>query len=356
VVAPADAQVPVSYSWQATGQAPQIRDGGLSDAASFTWTTAGRQTITVEATNQCGHVVSDTWTYDATYKNMIAYERRSGGADTHDIFVMYQDGRLVENLTNSPDWDDGTPTWSPDGNQIAFTSRPDGGNGAPRIMKIDLRTRVVTQLTDGTFNDRWPTWSPDGTQIAFMRRLPPKQIFVMNADGSNPQNLTNSGYSDEWPVWSWDGDWIAFVSTRYFISGDDQGRDLWIVNVDNPTDQRNVLRTDKQPGFANEELYPTWSPDGRIYYSYAPNATEPQQLYRIWPDGSGREKVFPADTYERTIASFKPPDGQGCFVFYGYLGQGDKEVWRWCNGYSTPVNLTNNVDIDDEFCAWSPVP
>jgi Tol biopolymer transport system component len=101
-----------------------------------------------------------------------------------------------------------------------------------------------------------------------------------------------------------------------------------------------------------EELYPTWAPDGQIYYTYSPTE-KAEQLYRIQPDGSGRTKVF-ADDYKRYIAGFRP-DGQ-CMVFYGYLGTGDKEVWKWCNGYTTAVNLTNNVDIDDEFCAWSPVP
>jgi hypothetical protein len=62
------------------------------------------------------------------------------------------------------------------------------------------------------------------------------------------------------------------------------------------------------------------------------------------------------DGYSRWIASFSP-DGQ-CFSFYSRLSSNtddDKEVWKWCQGYTGPVNLTDN-EAGDEYSAWSPVP
>jgi Tol biopolymer transport system component len=295
-------------------------------------------------------VVSNYRNWDP--RGMIAFERQNESSGLHDIFLMKNDGSQVENLTNFPA-DDGAPTWSPDGNWIALSSdRVDVENSVYRaIFKIDLRTRELVQLTSGAYDDRWPTWSPDGTRIAFMRRSPgltKYDIFVMNADGSNVQNITNYALGNDFPAWSRDGEWIAFTSERNW-----GGRDLWLVRPDG-SDARIVLRTDfgdPPKDYPNEEIYPSWGADGRIYYTFIPTKGD-ELLYRIWPNGSGMEPVF-ADNYNRYIASWSP-DGQ-CFVFYGYLGGPDKEVWKWCNGMAGAVNLTNN-DLSDEFCAWSPVP
>jgi len=63
---PITATLPVTYTWQATGQAPLTRVGGLSDVVTFTWHTSGTQALTVTAMNAGGavaatHVVT---TYD----------------------------------------------------------------------------------------------------------------------------------------------------------------------------------------------------------------------------------------------------------------------------------------------------
>lgn len=60
-VGPVDTALPVTYTWQATGQLPLTQSGGLTDTAGFTWPLTGTKTITVTADNGLG-VVSDTHT------------------------------------------------------------------------------------------------------------------------------------------------------------------------------------------------------------------------------------------------------------------------------------------------------
>jgi len=62
-------------------------------------------------------------------------------------------------------------TWSPDGGSLAFSEAADG-----HLYRIDVRTGVVTQLTDGTTDDLEPSWSPDGRLIAYAAYPNPPRI------------------------------------------------------------------------------------------------------------------------------------------------------------------------------------
>ena len=96
-----------------------------------------------------------------------------------------------------------------------------------------------------------PRYSPDGKRIAFVHDAGGRgQIFVMNADGSEPVNLSNNDFCDRSPVWSPDGTTIACVSDR---TGD---WDIYAMNADG-SGQRRVAGN---PGL---DRAPDWSPDGR---------------------------------------------------------------------------------------------
>jgi len=93
------------------------------------------------------------------------------------------------------------PVWSPTGNRIAFVS-PESGNDELYVINAD-----GTGLTQLTYNDwewdKYPSWSPDGQQLAFWsnRESRRKQIWIMNVDGSNVRNLSSNQYNDWEPVW-----------------------------------------------------------------------------------------------------------------------------------------------------------
>jgi len=360
-VSPDTSRLPITYTWRVHGQAPVVHSGGLEDVLEIRLERTGVYAIVVEATTGCGFVRAEH-VLTLTTRGLVAFERHYAGEDPHDIWLLDSAGSGMEfNLTNTPDIDEGVPTWSPDGNWLAYAAGVPGGKRA--IYKMDLSSGEVITLTDGSRDDRWPAWSPTGDRIAFMRNqpdLPPgyyvPDIYVMNIDGTQPRQLTTWLWADDFPAWSPDGVWIAF--TRQPDDYSFTGRDLWKLDPDNPG---NLIRLTNTPRpnpeeDLRDEIYPSWSADGWIYHTFAYSdggQNESELLYRIRDDGSGREKVFD-DAYDRYIPSFAP-DGS-CFVFYSTLGGRDgedKEVWKWCQGFTAAVNLTDN-DAGDEFCAWSP--
>lgn len=208
------------------------------------------------------------WSPDGT---RIAYDSSSSG--NIEIMVMKADGSNPVNLTNHPSRDS-APSWSPDGKKIAFISDRDG-NEEIYTMNADGSGQV--NLSNNKYSDDSPAWSPDGTKIAFVSTRdhvagvevePPKMdemalgpeylekamqsrrtydIFVMDADGSNPINLTHYSNNDFKPTWAPDGSRIAFISIR------DGRRDVFSVNPDG-TDVMRVTDDDAM------QEYPDWGP------------------------------------------------------------------------------------------------
>lgn len=104
-------------------------------------------------------------------------------------------------------------SYSPDNESVVFTSqRPKGPPGASWGDEIfifnfadfnDYGHVIATRLTNNDWEwDKHPTFSPDGQQIAFWsnRGSGMAQIWIMNRDGSNQRNISNSEWNDWDPV------------------------------------------------------------------------------------------------------------------------------------------------------------
>ncbi len=121
--------------------------------------------------------------------------------DNTEIFIRWLDDRGPETPLGSNPALDYDPAWSPDGVHVAFVSRRQGSDDIFVIEVPGRNDRLVTNMPDST--EKHPAWSPDGSQIVFWsdREMGKKQIWVINADGTNPHRLSN-GQSNDWdPVW-----------------------------------------------------------------------------------------------------------------------------------------------------------
>ena len=128
--------------------------------------------------------------------------------ELEQIQLMNPDGTGIEPLTPAA-VKTIHPSWSPDGHRVVYCT--DDDLAPPRknpseIYSIDIATRSITKLISDGVNT-YPVWSPDGKMMAFRRMLGEtnSEVFVADADGSNPRNITNNPAFDGWPAWSPDG-------------------------------------------------------------------------------------------------------------------------------------------------------
>ena len=181
----------------------------------------------------------------------------------------------IRRLTNHSAGDS-SPSWSPDGRHIAFSSRRDDNW---EIYVMDSDGNNPRRLTNHSANDWRPSWSPDGRHIAFSSdRDGNREIYVMDSDGSNPRRLTKHPASDGYPSWSPDGRHIAFSSRR------DDNWEIYVMDSDGSNPRR---LTNHSAG----DGYPSWSPDGPAYRLLVQSRRQLGDLR----DGFGWEQSPPPD-------------------------------------------------------------
>lgn len=146
-------------------------------------------------------------------------------------------------------FDNGWPSWSPDGEEILFESYRDG-QAEVYIMRAD--GTQLRRLTNHAAYDGMPGWSPNGEQIVFVSsRSGVSRVYVMDRDGSNVHQVTTVPYSAR-PRWSPSGRYI-------FFDGDgnlDGWQDLWLLDLADGTETVVKTANPKSALLANG-----WSPD-----------------------------------------------------------------------------------------------
>ena len=203
----------------------------------------------------------------------IAFVPPEIASPDHEIYVVNRDGTGVLQLTNTPEIDD-HPAWSPDGTKIAFRSFRAQRFGDIWVMNADGSNPVnLTPDPQDTTAERRPAWSPDGTHIAFSsNRSGTFDIWTMRADGTDLRQITNTRDFDTEPTWSPDGR-LAFRRSDDFTS------DLMVIGLQGGPATRLV--------FSGHELMPAWSPNGKfIAFAYFGPNGGPPQIHTVRPDGS----------------------------------------------------------------------
>ena len=176
---------------------------------------------------------------DISKDGMLAFVTKSGETDALHIYDIKND-QLHDTFRFRSLVVLGSPSWSPDGKRIVFSSVDLGGSNDLYIL--ELSTRSLTRLTNDIYEDRDPAWSPDGKTIIFSSDRNPYgqegylNLFQYNLSAANIEYLTIGKANYLSPAWSRDGKRLAFTSDI------DGAHNVWIMEMDQPKRERTMKK------------------------------------------------------------------------------------------------------------------
>jgi dipeptidyl aminopeptidase/acylaminoacyl peptidase len=193
--------------------------------------------------------------------------------------------------------------WSPDGQQIVFTTNISGRFNLWKVRASGGWPIQLTQSDDRQYN---AVWSPDGKWIVYQQDHAGDELwdlYAIPSDGGEAINLTNTpAIREQGPHWSHDGNTIAFAyKTR-------DGSQYDIALVDWSTRKVHKLTNEQQPGYRWNMV--AWSTDDKTIYASRMNPPfTDADVYRIDVATGKLENLTSHQGTIRYLASSLSPDG-----------------------------------------------
>jgi len=177
---------------------------------------------------------------------MITFTRWTPNSERYQIMTMERNGNNPNNIPRIEGWD---PTWSPDGKFILFAS---DRNGPVQLFVVREDGKNLHQISNLPAMRGRSDWSVLGQIVTYSGETWQRELYIMNADGSDSRQLTPSGGNSQGPSFSPDGKWVAF--TAYFDNFNDiHGCEIYIIRTDG-TDLRRLTNNEYC------DYQPRWGP------------------------------------------------------------------------------------------------
>jgi eukaryotic-like serine/threonine-protein kinase len=217
--------------------------------------------------------------FSVSDQGTLAYQEAGGTTGLSELAWVDRSGKKIDVLGEPADYYE--PRISPDGRRVAV------GVGDPGDVWIyDVARRVRTRLTFAASDDFAPTWSPDGERVAFSsQRSGSGDLYAKSASGTGNDELLSSSKIFKVPnSWSPDGRYIAYIA---FQGAPGSKADLWLLSL---PDRRAspLLQTEF------DEVAGVFSPEGR-WLAYASNESGRFEVYvQPFPGPGGKWQVSTA--------------------------------------------------------------
>ncbi len=236
-------------------------------------------TTTIEPlTSEPGLVASPTFSPDGL---QIAYTWNGNRQENYDIYIKKLGSQQATRLTKSPEVDF-NPVWSPDGKFIAFCRSGDGENSAIWIVSLsDGTERRLAEQWSVVPSSRFLTWSPDSKRLVFSGSATDERasgLLELDVASGSIQFLTRTkdGVFDLQPAYSSDGRNVAFVRDI----GRGMGR-ISMIPMKPEGGANGDVVTLQWPGFESAYVgFPVWTPDSENIL-FSSNRNPEQYLWMV---------------------------------------------------------------------------
>jgi len=223
-------------------------------------------------------------------KGWLSYSSRSDNG-TWDVFLSRPDGSQRRNITNTPDYEEAAPRFSPAGDKLLYRRLIKGTT--INHDQYGFQGQLVIAMSDGTEPETigdeggypWACWSPDGTQIACLTKKGIQLIHLSSKEVVH--QFPRQGIYQQL-AWSPDGRWFCGTANH--------GGEYWtVVRMNAETGEVNPLRS-----FQN--CTPDWYPDSAHVVLSSRPAGQPgakgygyTQLWEVDGDGKNHKLLYGED-------------------------------------------------------------